>query len=497
MRAGKRGVGRVEAREYLDRSPAQGRDLSPLVVDLDGTLVRGDTLDETFAAAFFRRPLLTLWTVITSLFGGRARLKAALCRLGSVDCETLPYRPELIAYLQAQKRLGRELHLATAADRSIAERVAARLGLFDRIYASDGRRNLKGRVKADVLAADFPHGFAYAGDSRADLLVWSRATSGVVVASARFSEEVAARTTVEQRFDRPAPGVRPWLKAIRAHQWSKNAMILVPVALGWTSLTQRGLWAALAAVALFSLLSSLTYLVNDIADLPADRRHATKHRRPFASGALPVRQGLLAAGLGIPAVVIAAWLVSPGLAACLLTYCAVTLAYSVGLKRVPLLDVFVIGGLFTLRLVTGITAADLEWSPWLLTFAGCFFFSLALAKRHTELVAAGPLAQGPVPGRGYRYEDRGLTLVFGVAAATASIIIIVLYLMEEVFPKGFYQQPQWLWVAPPVLFLWVSRIWLLSNRGEMHTDPVVFALRDRVSLALGAVLGAAFLLALL
>ncbi|HEY8574524.1 UbiA family prenyltransferase [Phenylobacterium sp.] len=490
-------MGRGSAQGFAEeRSPAAAQALAPLVVDLDGTLIRSDTLDESFASAFFRRPFLTLWTVIVSLLGGRAQLKAALCRLGPIEAETLPFRHELIAYLADQKREGRELHLATAAHCDIAERVAASTGLFDQVFSSDGARNLKGRGKAEVLAAAFPDGFAYAGDSRADLAVWACAKSGVVVGSPAFAQEVASRTPVERHIERTAAGFKPWIKAARPHQWSKNAMIVVPVVLGWNHLTLAGGLAVLAALVLFSLLSSLTYVVNDIADLAADRRHPTKRARPFASGALPVRYGLVGAIVGIPAVLTAAWFVAPPLAACMAAYGIVTVAYSSGLKRIPILDCFIIGSLFTLRLIAGITAASLIWSPWLLTFAASFFFSLALAKRHTELVGGGPAAVGPVPGRGYRYEDRGLTLVFGIAAATASIIILVLYLMEEVFPQGFYGHPQWLWAAPPILFLWVSRIWLLANRGEMHDDPVVFALKDRVSLGLGAVLAAAFLLAL-
>jgi len=411
-------------------------ELPPLVVDLDGTLLRGDTLYETFAAAFFKRPLVTLWVAFASLFRGRAALKRALCGLATIEVETLPIRGELLAYLGDQKRRGRTLHLATAADRSIATRVAASLGLFDGIYATDGKRNLKGRAKAEALQAAFPQGFSYAGDSHADLAVWKYAESAVVICSGGLTDKAADVTEVEQRIAHKPPGLRQWLKAARPHQWAKNALVLAPVVLGWSQVTPPDLGRTFAALALLCVLSSLTYIVNDIADIQADRRHATKRRRPFACGAVPVRDGLLLAGLGIPTVLAAGLLIGPAVAASLLAYCVVTLAYSFGLKRIPLADCFVIGVLFTLRLVLGVTAARLEWSAWLLTFALSFFFSLALAKRHTELVGGGLAATGPVPGRGYRYEDRSLTLVFGVAASTTSIIIVVLYLMDEVFPAA-------------------------------------------------------------
>lgn len=294
----------------------------------------------------------------------------------------------------------------------------------------------------------------------------------------------------------PAPGpLAAWLRAARPHQWSKNVVIFAPIALGWKQVTPLGLLAMAVTLVLFSLLSSLTYLVNDIADIEADRRHATKRQRPFAAGELSPVQGLAAAIIGAPLILVLAWLISPGVAATLAAYCALTFAYSAGLKRIALADCLAIAGLFTLRVVAGMAAGGFLWSPWFLTFAVTFFFSLALAKRHTELIDGGSGASGPVPGRGYRYEDRSLTLAFGAAASAAAIVIIILYLVDEVFPRGLWREPLWLWAAPPIIFLWIGRIWLLANRGEMHDDPVVFALHDRTSWAMGAGVATAFLLA--
>jgi 4-hydroxybenzoate polyprenyltransferase len=291
--------------------------------------------------------------------------------------------------------------------------------------------------------------------------------------------------------------VGPWLKAARPHQWSKNLLVLAPVALGWSQMSAPRLVDALCALLLLCAASSLSYMLNDVIDVEADRLHLTKRRRPFASGHLARRHGVALVVVGLPVVLLLGWLISPAVAASLAAYCALTLAYSFWLKRIAVTDAFVIGALFTMRLVIGTTAAALEWSAWLLTFSVFFFSSLALAKRHTELVGAGPDATGPVPGRGYRYEDRSLTLVLGVAASTASVLIGVEYLMAEVFPRGAYAHPLWLWAAPPLIFLWIGRIWLLANRGEMHDDPVVFALTDPVSHGLGAGMVIAFLLALL
>jgi len=291
--------------------------------------------------------------------------------------------------------------------------------------------------------------------------------------------------------------LRAWLRAFRVHQWSKNVLVFVPVAMGWHQVALKGVGEAAIAALLLCGVASLAYCVNDIADIEADRAHWSKRERPFASGALSVRSGALLSGVGIPVLVICGALVSLSIGLWLAVYTAVTLAYSAGLKRVPLLDTAVIGALFTIRLVLGTLAAQLALSPWLLTFSMFFFFSLATAKRHTELLRAGQTSSGPIEGRGYNVEDKEVTFAFGIVASVASVLIMVIYLIDDVLPLSFYPRPEWLWAVPAAVFLWVGRVWLLAHRGAMNDDPVVFALRDRVSLFLGAVVAVAFVLALL
>lgn len=472
---------------------------SPLVVDLDGTLLKIDTLYETFASAFFRRPIATLGAVPVLLFRGIAKFKQRLSAIAPLEAETLPVRPELVEFLEEQRQEGRSVHLATAADQAIAERVAAELGLFDTVHASDGERNLKASRKAAHLTETFPEGFVYAGDCPADLAVWRRASAAIVISSNPSLERRvrADGILVERTFSHARPRLRDWAKAARPHQWSKNGLVLAPLALGWTQLDLQGALTALAALGLICVMASLTYFINDIADLPADRRHWSKRNRPFASGAVPARDGLLAAGLGIPLALALGFLLSPTVGALLSAYLVVTLSYSFGLKRVPMLDTLIIASLFTLRVMLGAAAAELPISAWLITFSMFFFFSLAIAKRHTELLRAAPNASGLIAGRGYHVEDREVTLVFGITASMASVLILVIYLVEEVFARGVYAHPQWLWVTPGAIFLWTSRVWLLSHRGLMNDDPVVFALRDRISLVLGAVAAGALVLAIL
>ena len=469
----------------------------PLVVDLDGTFLKIDTLFEYFAAGIFARPLGTILALF-ELRNGIAAFKQRLTRVAEPDVDGFPVREELLAYLEQEAQSGREVHLATAADQVIALRVAARFPLFKTVNGTCSDLNLKGQNKADRLLRQFPDGFVYAGDSRADLPVWRSAKAAVVVSSSRSLVDAveAAGTPVERSFGDKPHHRAVWLKALRPHQWAKNLIVLVPVALGWRDVTPEGLLRTLVMVGLLCLVASMSYLVNDMADLASDRKHWSKRRRGFASGAIPVRDGLLVVGTILPIACIAALLVAPAAGQCLLFYVAVTLGYSFGWKRVPLFDTFIIGLLFTIRILIGIAAAELVPSAWLLTFSMFFFFSLALAKRHTEILRAAEHGLQKLEGRGYRVGDESLTLAFGSAASMASILIVVLYLVEEVFARQIYHTPAWLWASPIAIFLFSCRIWVLSHRGMMTDDPVAFALRDNFSLGLGVLVAIAILLAM-
>jgi 4-hydroxybenzoate polyprenyltransferase len=296
---------------------------------------------------------------------------------------------------------------------------------------------------------------------------------------------------------RPARSrLKVWLRALRVHQWSKNVLIFVPLVLGHAYSKPSAIFAAGAGFLLVCLLASATYMLNDIADIEADRLHHTKRLRPFASGDLPVSAGLIAAPLMIVAALIGGYLLSRPFAAALLFYLGLTVSYSFGLKRQPLLDVFIISILFVTRIVMGTVVIGVQYSPWLLSFSCAFFLSLSLAKRHVEVARAAHIDVEDVVGRGYRGSDWPLTLTFGVGAGLVSIVIMLLYLTSDAAPSGFYQNAAWLYAIPEMVVIWLMRIWLLSNRMELDDDPVVFALRDPSSLALGAAALGAFVLAL-
>lgn len=469
----------------------------PLIVDLDGTLTVTDTLYESFARLLFQDPLAALGAV-AQLVHGPAAVKRAVAARSLPDPASLPLRADLIAILHAEKARGRALHLVSAADQAVVDAVATELPLFQTATGSDGTSNLKGPHKRDALRGRFAEGFVYAGDSGADLPVF-RAARGVILcdASARTTAAVKdAGVPVLAALSQPANPLRAWLRAFRVHQWAKNLLLFVPLFVGHAFGDVHVVGATAIGFVLLCLLSSGTYIMNDLADLDADRQHETKRLRPFASGDIKIINGLLAAPLAIMAALIGAYVLTPRFAGGLIGYLALTVAYSFGLKRIPLLDVFIIGVLFTLRLVMGAEIIGPGHSPWLLSFALAFFLSLALSKRHGEVMRAARIDTDEIIGRGYRGSDWPITLTFGIGTGLVSIVIMLLYMTNEAAPSGFYRHPSWLYVVPAIITLWLMRIWLLSNRMELHDDPVVFALRDRISLVLGATVAIAFYLSL-
>jgi 4-hydroxybenzoate polyprenyltransferase/phosphoserine phosphatase len=471
-------------------------DLLPLAVDLDGTLAATDTLHEGLVQMVFSNPL-AVPGALRALLDGRAAFKRYVNAASPVAAASLPIRPELLAWLRQEKARGRSLHLVTAADQAIADTVAGHLGLFDSATGSDGVRNLSGAAKAEFLIRRFPEGFVYAGDSTKDLPVFAAARAVVLVsANATLVERVRELgQPVLASFAPTLPTLRMWLKALRVHQWSKNLLLFVPLFLGHKFGDAMAMERCIAGFVAFALTVSGTYLLNDLCDLQSDRMSPTKRRRPFASGDIPVLAGVAAAfallvtGLGFSLAL------GHRFALAVLAYVCVTTAYSFSLKRVALLDTMVIASLFTLRIVLGVELAVVPYSPWLLSFAAFFFLSLALAKRHVEVLRAGERNPAALAHRGYRPEDWPLTLAFGVASGMASLLIMILYVANDVLPSRAYSHPARLYVVPAAMAIWLARIWLLANRKELHDDPVVLALRDPPSWMVGGIIAVAFVLA--
>lgn len=466
----------------------------PLVLDLDGTLLRTDMLLECIVAALRQNPLI-FFSILLWALQGRAVLKQRLALQAAPDMATLPVDQRVVALAKAAAASGRTVVLATATTETLARGLAERFPFISRVIASDATTNLKGRAKAEALSKAFPDGFDYAGDSAADLPVFAAAHSIIVV---RASASVVARA---KALGKPAEvigdtrsAVAIWARALRLKQWAKNALIFAPIPLAGMLFAPKAWIAATLAFLGLGLVASATYLVNDLFDLPHDRQHWSKRERPLASGALAISQALL----GLPVLMLLGFgfaaLAGPATVLVTALYVAATLTYSLWLKRVPIVDVSMLAGLFTLRLLLGVVAIGAIISPWLFVFSFALFLSLSTAKRHTELTRA-KIHGVALRGRGYQALDEPLLLGMGLAAVASSVLILILYLMAEGFRAGHYTAPNFLWCAPVIIFLWQMRIWLLSQRGLLDDDPVTFAIKDKPSLMLGGALVLAFLAA--
>lgn len=462
----------------------------PLAVDLDRTLLVTDTLVEQLLTVAFRSPLGTL-KALTTLLKGRAAFKQAILRIAMIDPHSFLFNQALLAYLKEQKRVGRALFLVTAADQKTADLVAQKVGLFDSATGSSPPVNLKGRHKLEYLEKRFPDGFSYAGDSPADLAIWAKASSAVLVGVSRSTRDAFARLgcPVEYETSRDPARLRDWLKLLRVHQWSKNILLVVPLILGQAFFQYHALLAVAVGFVAMGLVASGTYVVNDISDIVADRLHQTKKMRPIARGAIDAGQAFCVALVLILAGFVIMGTKSLPATGWLLAYLVGTLSYSLFFKSLPMIDVFILGGLYTLRVVIGICLAGTQLSHWLLMFCFFFFFALSMAKRHVEITkaAARPGAGVEIKGRGYRTTDAPLTLAMGVSTNLVAVLILSLYVASDIYPRLLYKNPQWLWGTVILVMMWSSRIWLLSHRGELHDDPVSFAIRDRLSLLMGLV----------
>jgi len=476
------------------RSSTQGA--PPLVVDLDGSVVRTDLLVETAALLLKHHPLQALHMPLW-LLGGRAHLKAEVARRVVPDVAQLPYRRAVLEYLQAERESGRRLVLATAADERLARLVADRLGLFDAVFASDGRTNLSGEHKRERLVAELGEGgFDYVGNSARDLPVWRSARRAVLVGtSARLHREAARLASVDRVLDDGDGGPMPYLRALRLHHWLKNLLVFTPLVAA-----QRLDDAALVAQAAlgflaFGLCASSVYLLNDLMDLESDRHHPRKRDRALAAGrvSLPAVLGL------IPALLATAFALSlalpAGFAATLGGYLALNVAYSLHLKSVAILDVLVLAGLYTVRIIAGSAAVDLWPSDWLLAFSMFLFLSLALVKRYAELMAMRAVEGARARARGYQLDDAELLASLGGGAGYLAVLVLALYI-ENAPGRALYRHPQLLWVLCVLLLYWISHLWLMAHRRRMHDDPLVFAVRDPVSQALLALIAAVLLAAI-
>ena len=436
--------------------------------------------------------LLPVW-----LLKGKAALKAEIAKRVDFNPVALPYNHEFVDWLQTQRNTGRELWLCTASNHRLANAVADHLAFFSGVFASSDSINLSGRNKAKQLVEYFGEKtFDYCGNSRVDLAIWQVSKGAIVVgAGEQLRRNVEAVTEIRAVFPKTTGLLKPIVKALRLHQWATNVLVFVPLATAHRFGDVASIEQALLAFLSFGFCASSVYLLNDMLDLEVDRQHPRKCKRPFASGSLSLLMGFALVPLLLGATVLSAISLPPQFWLVLGGYYALTVAYSFGLKRVEMIDTLTLAGLYTIRIVAGAMAIDVVLSFWLLLFSVFLFLSLALVKRYAELDAMQRQGKLKAAGRGYHIEDLPILYCLGMASGYLSVLVLALYINSPAV-EHLYRHPKVIWLLCVLLLYWISRVWLKAYRGKMHDDPVIFALKDRASLAVGVLAGIAVFMAI-
>jgi len=474
-------------------------------VDLDGTFLRTDTLWESLLQLMRRQPWL-LFLFLLQVLAGKAKVKSWLASHVELDVATLPYRPEVLEFVQRQRDNGHKVVLATGAHRSIATAVARHFGCFDDVLATDEEVNLTGENKLARILDDCDNGpFHYVGDSRHDIPIWRKASSASYIpkhsvmnaarAACPAAMPINANLTDGAANVSGSPGLRIVLRQMRLHQWSKNVLLFLPLVMAHRFSDLNAWFTVAAAFLSFSCCASAGHVINDLLDLDSDRCHPDKRFRPVASGNLAIQSALLLAiSLFVAGVVLSLVLLPLWFCLVVVGYTACSLWYSMALKELLLIDVLVLAGFYSYRIWAGGVVVDVEISRWLVAFSGFFFLNLAFLKRYTDLMAMKGGPQIAMGRRDYRVEDIEIIRVFGPVSGLLSVLVLALYLNSDAVVH-LYVHPERLWLICPLMIYWIGRTWILSHRGEMPSDPVGFALRDGASYLVGAASVAIFALA--
>ena len=465
----------------------------PLYVDLDGTFIKSDMLFETFVDVLRCNPLL-FFSCLIWLLKGRQYLKFKLAEKAKLDVGSLPLNKELYNFLNAQHESGREIILATASNNQVAKAFVKHYPIFRRYIASTDSINLKNRAKLAAIQSETKD-FDYIGNSSDDIIILEQANTGYLCSPSNKAVLGTRNFSISKVFDaRNISATKLWIKQLRIHQWIKNTLIFVPLFVSNTFYDIKPLLYSLLAFISFSMLASATYIVNDLLDLHADRLHARKQSRPLASCSLPINQAIVVTIILITLSLAIALYCGLGFSFTLVSYLVLTLFYSFKLKRYFGMDVITLASLYTIRIFAGAAVIGVVISFWLLSFSMFIFLSLALVKRCAELVSLQQENRESVSGRDYNVTDLQVFMAFGVCSAMLAILMFCFYMNSQVLVNQ-YQQPEFLWVGIPALGYWLMRMWVKTQRGEMHDDPIVFTLKDKGSLLSIGVLGISTILA--
>jgi 4-hydroxybenzoate polyprenyltransferase len=464
-------------------APETVRDTVPLCVSLDGALINSDVLSEGIVR-LLRDSVRNCFLIPWWRLRGHAELARQVEQRTNWDSTVLPDNEEFLAWLREQQHSGRHLVLCACVSQPVGARIAARYDLFDEVITYSCA-DTTGRALSERLVARFGEGrFDYAGHETQDLAAWGRARRAIVVAPGwRLRRQLGDIGPVARSFPTRPAGIRAWLRALRLHQWAKNVLMFLPVAAAHKLLFPVEAFLSLVAFGIFGMCASGTYLLNDLTDIDSDRIHPTKRHRPFAAGALSLTGGLLlAVGLIVSGMALAAVLLGWKYLVTLIGYVIATLWYSRSLKRIPMVDVLTLAALYALRVIAGAAATDIVPSFWLLAFTMFLFLSLAVAKRYSELKLMMKSGRTETAGRGYTTDDVSLLQSSGLSSGYIAVLVMALYVNSDV-AQGMYSHPKFLWLLCPLLLYWITRVWIKTSRGQMDEDPVIFALRDRPSLS--------------
>jgi 4-hydroxybenzoate polyprenyltransferase len=466
----------------------------PICVDLDGTLVFTNMLAETALSAI-RKNIFNLFLIPFWVLKGRAFAKKKLAESSLLDPSLLPYNKDLIVFLNKERENGRKLFLATASDKQVAISIADHLNIFDGIIASDGNNNLKGKVKSlELLKLFGEKAFIYAGNDISDLHVWENAQSAITVnTSQAVSKAVREFVPVIHEFSNRKNILKELFRALRTYQWIKNILVFVPLIVTEKPINFEEFISTCLIFISFCLSASGLYLINDIMDLETDRRHPFKRRRPFASGLLPLEYVIIS-----PIMITAALYISRSVSIeCLMMvslYILVSVLYSVFFKTKPLIDLFCLAGLYTLRIIAGGFSSGAHVSIWLLNFSGFFFLALALLKRYTEYFNKSDNTDEKHSRRAYNNSDREMLQMMGIGSSLIAAVVLGLYISSSQ-ATSTYKHPEYLWGIIPVIVFWHFRLWFAAGRNYMHHDPIIYSLKDWVSYICFALIAGIFIFA--
>ncbi|MEZ4820426.1 MAG: UbiA family prenyltransferase [Bdellovibrionota bacterium] len=471
----------------------------PLCVDLDGTLIKTDLLIESIVIFLKQSPwkgfYLLLW-----LFRGKSYLKYQLSIHVVLRPDLLPYHQDVLELIKTRRMQGGKAFLCSASNESVVEQVAQYLGVFNGVYGSSKTLNVKAKVKADQLVKTFGEKkFDYVGNEACDYEVFKKAQHAFFVTDSRSKErKIAVKGIVFEKVFYLNHHVKMYIKLLRVHHWAKNVLVFLPILLSHQITNPVLFGKAFLSFILISLLASGTYVLNDILDLDADRSHRIKKNRPLAIGAISLVKGAAIACLLTLLSGLGGFFFAPKILIFLVSYFVVTVSYSLWCKKIVMLDVLILAFLHTVRIIMGAVVIGETVSEWLFSFSIFLFCSLGFVKRYSEIYhkerSAISQENTQVPGRGYIYGDLYVIQMLGIGLGGCSILIFVLYISSETV-KNLYQVNYWLWLVAPVLLYWLGRLWILTSRGEVNEDPILFSIKDKMNYALLAIIIVCLLLA--